>query len=70
MQSVERKQGEAFESLIRRFNRKVQQSGNLTTARKRMYFEKALSKREGREIAIKKKERKEHKIRQQLIRGY
>lgn len=70
MQSVERKQGEAFESLVRRFNRKVQQSGNLTIARKRMYFEKALSKREEREIAIKKKERKEHKIRQQLIRGY
>ena len=70
MQSVTRKDGEPFESLIRRFNRKVQQSGNLTSARKRMYFEKDLSKRESREIAIRKKVRKEAKNRQLLIKGY
>lgn len=70
MQSVVRKDGEPFESLIRRFNRKVQQSGNLTTARKRQFYEKDLSKREEREIAIRKKVRKEAKTRQQLIRGY
>lgn len=70
MQSVTRKDGEPFESLIRRFNRKVQQSGNLASARKRMYFEKDLSKRESRQIAIRKKVRKEAKNRQQLIRGY
>ena len=70
MQSVIRKDGEPFESLLRRFNRKVQQSGNLTVARKRQYFEKDLSKREEREIAIRKKSRKEQKARQQLIRGY
>ena len=70
MQSVIRKEGEPFESLIRRFNRKVQQSGNLTMVRKRQYFEKELSKREEREIAIRKKERKKNKARQQLIRGY
>jgi ribosomal protein S21 len=70
LQSVVRKDGEPFESLIRRFNRKVQQSGNLTTARKRQFYEKDLSKREEREIAIRKKVRKEAKTRQQLIRGY
>jgi ribosomal protein S21 len=70
LQSVTRKDGEPFESLVRRFNRKVQQSGNLTYARKRMYFEKDLSKREEREIAIRKKARKEQKVRQQLIKGY
>lgn len=70
MQSVVRKEGEPFESLIRRFNRKVQQSGNLTTVRKRQYFEKSLSKREEREIAIRKKARKEAKNRQLMIRGY
>jgi len=35
-----------------------------------MYFEKDLSKREEREIAIRKKARKEQKVRQQLIKGY
>lgn len=70
LQSVVRKDNEPFESLVRRFNRKVQQSGNLTIARRRQYFEKDLSKREGREIAIRKKVRKEQKNRQQLIRGY
>ena len=70
MQSVVRKDNEPFESLVRRFNRKVQQSGTLTIARRRQYFEKDLSKREEREIAIRKKVRKEQKNRQQLIRGY
>lgn len=70
LQSVVRKDNEPFESLVRRFNRKVQQSGNLTIARRRQYFEKDLSKREEREIAIRKKVRKEQKNRQQLIRGY
>jgi ribosomal protein S21 len=70
LQSVIRKEKEPFESLVRRFNRKVQQSGNLAMARKRQHFEKDLSKREEREIAIRKKARKEQKNRQQLIRGY
>ncbi len=70
MQSVNRKDGEPFESLVRRFNRKVQQSGTLSLARKKMYFEKELSKTEAREIAIRKKARKENKIRQQLIKGF
>ena len=70
LQSVVRKDNEPYESLVRRFNRKVQQSGNLTIARRRQYFEKDLSKREEREIAIRKKVRKEQKNRQQLIRGY
>lgn len=70
LQSVVRKDNEPFESLVRRFNRKVQQSGTLTIARRRQYFEKDLSKREEREIAIRKKVRKEQKNRQQLIRGY
>jgi len=70
LQAVNRKDGEPFESLVRRFNRKVQQSGTLSLARKKMYFEKDLSKREAREIAIRKKARKENKIRTQLIRGF
>lgn len=70
MQSVIRKDHEAFESLLRRFNRKVQQSGDLPVVRKKQYFEKDLSKRETREIAIRKKARKDAKNRQQMLRGF
>lgn len=70
VQSVVRKEHEAFESLIRRFNRKVQQSGDLPVVRRKQYFEKPLSKREVREIAIRKKARKDAKNRQQMLRGF
>lgn len=70
MQSVVRKEHEAFESLIRRFNRKVQQSGDLPVVRRKQYFEKPLSKREVRTIAIRKKARKDAKTRQQMLKGF
>ena len=44
--------------MIRRFNKKVQQSGVLGIARRNKYFEKPLSKRAQREIAIRKAARK------------
>gem|GEM_PF-1609460 len=69
LQTVIRKEKETFENLMRRFNRKVLQSGTLTNARKRQYHAKALSKREQREIAIRKKARNERKMRQQLYKG-
>lgn len=53
---------EALENLIRRFNRKVQQSGVLAEARKNQYFEKPISKRERREKAIIRRERKADKL--------
>jgi len=49
---------ESVENLIRRFNKKVQQSGVLGVARRNKYFEKPLSKRAQREIAIRKAARK------------
>lgn len=52
---------ESLENLIRRFNKKVQQSGVLGVARRKKQFEKPLSKREQREIAIRKRARKEAK---------
>lgn len=70
MQPVVRKEHEPFESLIRRFNRKVQQSGDLPVVRKKQYFEKPLSKREARTIAIRKKARKDAKNRTQMMRGF
>ena len=49
---------ESVENLIRRFNKKVQQSGVLGIARRNKYFEKQLTKRAAREIAIRKAARK------------
>lgn len=52
---------ESLENLLRRFNKKVQQSGVLGLARRRKFYEKPLTKREQREIAIRKRARKEAK---------
>jgi len=49
---------ESTESLIRRFNRKVQQSGVLAFAKQVQYFEKPVSKRDRRKKAIVRRERK------------
>ena len=49
---------EPTENLIRRFTRKVQQSGVVATAKQAQYFEKPLSKRDRRKKAIVRKERK------------
>jgi small subunit ribosomal protein S21 len=54
---------EPLENLIRRFNRKVLQSGVLGQARRKQYHEKPPTKRVVREAAIKKKERREEKMR-------
>ncbi|MEI7818926.1 MAG: 30S ribosomal protein S21 [bacterium] len=70
MLHVDRKDDESLESLIRRFNKKVTQGGLLGLARRKKYFEKSLSKREEREIAIRKQARKEEKQREIFsIRG-
>ncbi|OIP22495.1 30S ribosomal protein S21 [bacterium CG_4_10_14_0_2_um_filter_33_32] len=54
MQEVVRKDHESFENLFRRFNRRVQQSGKLSQARKGQYFEKPISKSRKRVEAIRK----------------
>lgn len=53
---------EALENMIRRFNRKVQQSGVLARARSNQYFEKPISKRERRQKAIIRRARKHTKL--------
>lgn len=53
---------ESFENLLRRFNRKVQQSGNVATVKQGQYFEKPISKRERRAKAIVRRERKALKL--------
>ena len=54
---------EALENMIRRFNRKVQQSGVLAEVRANQYFEKPISKPERRAKAIIRNQRREEKLR-------
>lgn len=68
LQVVRKDDQESLENLIRRFNKKVQQSGVLGVARRKKFYEKPLSKREAREIAIRKRARKEQKTRLMLGR--
>ena len=53
---------ESVENLLRRFNRRVQQSGVLAVAKQSQRFEKDMSKRERRTRAILRRERKIAKI--------
>jgi small subunit ribosomal protein S21 len=46
---------ESFESLVKRFNKRVQQAGILTEVRHREYFEKPSVKRKRKEAAKKRK---------------
>ncbi len=59
---------ESLENLIRRFNKKVQQSGVLGVARRKRTFERPLTKRAQREIAIRKTARKAAKAKQAMYR--
>ncbi len=53
---------EANENIIRRFNRKVLQSGVLSTKKESLRFEKPISKTERRKKAIVSKQRREEKM--------
>lgn len=62
VQVTRKDEREANENLIRRFNRKVLQSGVLAEAKASMRFEKPLSKAERRSQAIVRKNRKAEKF--------
>ena len=53
---------EPVENLLRRFTRKVQQSGVLAEVKQAQFFEKPISKKERRVKAIQRKERKAQKF--------
>ncbi|HSX47066.1 MAG TPA: 30S ribosomal protein S21 [Patescibacteria group bacterium] len=53
---------ESVENLVRRFTRKVQQAGVITTAKQAEFFEKPISKRDRRQKAIVRRERKAQKM--------
>ena len=48
-------ENESFESLLKRFNKRVQQAGILSEVRHREYFEKPSIKRRRKEAAKKRK---------------
>jgi ribosomal protein S21 len=62
VQVTRKDQNEANENLIRRFNRKVLQSGVLANAKASMRLRKDISKTERRQKAIIRKERKNEKL--------
>lgn len=51
---VKKKDGESFESLLRRFNRKIQQSGVLVRARKIRFYEPTKSRNIQRVNALRR----------------
>ena len=53
---------ESTENMLRRFTRKVQQSGVIAAAKQVQYFEKPTSKRDRRLKAIVRRERKVQKV--------
>lgn len=53
---------ESPDNLLRRFTRKVQQSGVLAVAKQGQYFEKPVSKSDRRKKAIIRRERKNVKL--------
>lgn len=61
VQVTRKDEREANENIIRRFNRRVLQSGVLAAAKTSMRFEKPISKRERRVKAIIRRERKAEK---------
>ena len=62
VQVTRKDEREANENIIRRFNRKVLQSGVLAEAKSSLRFEKPISKTERRVKAIIRKERKADKL--------
>ncbi|MEI6751005.1 MAG: 30S ribosomal protein S21 [Candidatus Saccharibacteria bacterium] len=53
---------ESLENLLRRFGRKVQQSGVIANAKQLQHFEKPISKPDRRKKAIVRRERKNIKL--------
>ena len=55
MAQVEIQDNESFDSLLKRFNRRVQQSGVLSELRRREHYEKPSIKRKRKEAAKRRK---------------
>lgn len=55
MAEVMAEEGESFESLLRRFNKRVQQEGILSEVRRREHYEKPSVKRKKKEAVKRRK---------------
>ena len=55
MSDVKLNEGESFESLLRRFTKRVEQSGVLSEVRRRAFFEKPSVKRKRKEAQKRRK---------------
>ncbi|HEX6258688.1 MAG TPA: 30S ribosomal protein S21 [Candidatus Saccharimonadales bacterium] len=62
VQVTRKDSNEANENILRRFNRKVLQSGVLSVVKSKQRFEKEISKRERRDKAIVRVKRKADKL--------
>lgn len=58
---------ESVENMLRRFSRKVQQSGVMAVAKQVQHFEKPTSKRDRRAKAIVRRDRKALKIKKMKL---
>ena len=56
MAEVKRKKGESFEALIRKFNKRMQQSGKILQAKKIRFFDKGPNKNKQKELTLRKME--------------
>lgn len=54
MAEAKRKKGETFESLLRRFNKKLLQSGKILQAKKIRYLGKPMNKNLGKKLALRR----------------
>lgn len=61
MVEAKRKKGETFESLLRRFNKKVIQSGKILQAKKIRFYEKEPNKNLTKRLALRRNEIKSKK---------
>lgn len=56
MAEVKRKKGESFESLLRRFNKKLQQSGRILQAKKIRFYARPVNKNKAKKAALYRKD--------------
>ncbi len=71
MSEVRKRKGESFESLLRRFSRRVMQSGRILQAKKIRFHQSPKTRREVRESALHRlrtKEKREYLIKTGLLK--
>ncbi|HUY55893.1 MAG TPA: 30S ribosomal protein S21 [Candidatus Nanopelagicaceae bacterium] len=59
MSEVKLREGESFESALRRFNKKIKQNGILTEVRRREFYEKPSIRRKKKTMAARKRRAKQ-----------